>query len=160
MSKMDRAQLSGETRSMQPILENVYSQLKELSAQADRAWYISLIYERRATASARANNNKKTSLDEGLNEGMVLRVYDGVTMFEEACDQLDEQFLGEKAHGLAARVLSNTVETEQLRSYRSPSWSERLDADLDSEITSQIPSDVEASTWVVFGTKWNEGYWG
>jgi predicted Zn-dependent protease len=117
-----------------------------------------LVYERRSTASARANN-KKTSLDEDLNEGMVLRIYDGVTMFEEACDQLDQQSLLKKAKGLAQRVLANTVETEAVRPYHPPSWSERLKADLDPEITSQIQAQVSAETWVEFGTRWSRGYW-
>ncbi|NQZ00822.1 MAG: TldD/PmbA family protein [Bdellovibrionales bacterium] len=157
---VDRAQLSSQAEAMKPVLEKVYSQLRQFANDGDRDWYISLVYERRATASARANN-KKTALDEDLNEGLVLRVYDGSTMYEEACDQMGESELLAKAERLAGRVMVNSVEGgDSLRPYSSPSWSDRLQAELDPEITSQIPQDVDSETWVNFGTRWGQGYWG
>lgn len=155
MSDVTRAKLSQEVESMKPVVEQVHSELKSGSKPE---WYVSVVYERRQSTTAQANT-MKVALDEDLNEGIVMRVYDGLTMFEEACDDLDLSSLKQKAKALTERAKANGIQSEAPRFYQSPSWAERLKVDLDSEITSQIPSGANADSWVHFGTRWEKGYW-
>jgi len=155
MSDVTRAPLSSDVEALKPALEEVF---QELRSGANSNWYVSVVYEKRQSTTAQANT-MKVSLDEDFNEGLVMRVYDGSTMFEEATDELDLKRLKEKAQTLVARARANGIQSETPRYYKSPSWSERLKVSLDSEITSQIPADAQAETWVHFGTRWQKGYW-
>ena len=119
-------------------------------------WYGSIYYERK-TVRNHAANLKQTNLSDSLNEGLVLRIYDGYTLFEQATDDLDFGALESLAKKFAARVASTPApEGAQFRPYTPPSWKQRLDAKLEPEISSQIPAGVKATTPVHFGIRFQK----
>lgn len=149
-----RAQLGEPFQAGKPGWERVFAQL---SKKCESHWYPSLVLERRHKRDF-AINSKSESMNESLLEGAVLRVYDGTSLFEEATCEVEEQSLLELADRLIARV-KHQGNGQVNRAYKPATWQERLSAQLDEEILSQIPADVKPQTWVHFGTAQDEPLW-
>ncbi len=116
-------------------------------------WYGSIYFERKASKTYSVNM-KQSQVTDQLSSGVVLRIYTGFTLYEEATDDLDLGRLKKYATDFAQRV-ARAAKTQGLvdRPYTPPTWKQRLSAPLESEITSQIPPDVEAKTPVHFGIR-------
>ncbi len=121
--------------------------------EAQPGWYGSVYFERKGSRTFTANL-RQTQVSDQATAGVVLRIYNGTTLFEQATDVLDESALPELARKFAARV-AGTPPSEGAtdRPYRAPTWAERLSTQLDPEITTQIPLGVTASTPVHFGIR-------
>lgn len=123
-------------------------------------WYGSIYFERKSSQVYNANL-RQTNLKEDRTQGAVLRIYDGYTLFEQATDELEADALKRLAREFAARVEKQgpAVAANGLkkRPYSAPTWAERLgQGKLESEITSQIPKDVDAKTPVHFGIRFEK----
>jgi TldD protein len=154
-----RARLSSDLEAFRPLLLDVLGAL-----DADPEWYASVFFERKASQTYGANL-KQTQLSDSVSSGAVLRIYDGYTLFEQATDQTDAEFLLKEAKELVARVrkaqaaAKTTGANPVKRPYRAPTWAERLSPknetgasiQLDPELVSQIPADATAKTPVHFG---------
>ncbi|MBK8200903.1 MAG: hypothetical protein IPK68_00785 [Bdellovibrionales bacterium] len=81
-----RAQLEPSLEQAQAVWIKAYSHLKEVSKGG---WYPSLVIERRYKRDFSVNS-KSEAMSERLSEGIVVRIYDGVTLFEEASYDLTE----------------------------------------------------------------------
>lgn len=144
---MNRAPLSQDLQKLKNELPDLLGILEQ---KPD--WYASVFFERRAGKSFSVNL-KQTQVSDVSTQGVVLRIYDGFTLFEQATDQTNSKELEEQAKALVKRVLDAQIQNKNLTSryYQSPPWTARLSQKLDPEITSQIPKDVSAKTWVHFG---------
>lgn len=143
---MNRAQLS-------PDLQNLRASLPDLlgTLQANPDWYVSIYLEKKSGLNFSANF-RQTQISDSFSTGVVLRVYDGYSLFEQASDQLDRASLVREAERLVKRVKDAKPDTTaQKRPYAAPTWQERLSSDLDPEIRSQIPANAQAKTPVHFG---------
>ncbi|MGE4108500.1 MAG: TldD/PmbA family protein [Bacteriovoracia bacterium] len=102
---------------------------------------------------------KKTNVSENVTMGVVLRIFDGVTMYEKATDELEAPALRKAVDELVARVRAaqgdETYRGLPRRPYRPASWRERLALPLEEEIRVQVPADVKASTPVHFGIRFD-----
>lgn len=148
MSKSQRAPFSPD---LEPVRKDLAALLPVLEAHAD--WYASIYFERKTSRMCMANL-RQTNVSENVSLGAVLRIYDGYTLFEQATDDLSPESLGRTAREFAARVAATRPQPgAKLRKYRPATWSERLATPLESEITSQIPAGVKASTPVHFGVR-------
>ena len=154
MSQAKRSQISERLRNVQQYLPEVLHVLRASSPEH----YASILVELRSERSFSANL-KQQSGEDTRQEGCVLRIYDGFTLFESAVDQWERGALIDAAEKLVKKVNSTPKPVSAPRPYRAPTWKERLQAKLDPEITEQIPADVGATTWVHFGTKQNEPLW-
>lgn len=143
---MNRAPLSSDLSTLRKKLPDL---LGTLEAQPD--WYASVFLERKAGKTFSANL-KQTQVSDQASMGVVLRIYDGFTLFEQATDQTEYAALETQAKDLVTRVKTAKKDpTLQARPYRAPTWKDRLSVPLDAEIMSQIPNDVKATTPVHFG---------
>lgn len=153
-----RAQLEPSLEQAQAVWIKAYSHLKEISKGG---WYPSLVIERRYKRDFSVNS-KSEAMSERLSEGIVARIFDGVTLFEEASYDLSESSVLEMVRKLDNRVRVQGQAGEQgetVRVYRPPTWAERLQVALDPEITQQIPAGVNQQTWVHFGTPQSQELW-
>ena len=119
---VQRAQLS-------PELQKLRAQLPDLlgTLQHDDEWYASIYLEKKSGKTFSANL-KQTQVSDSHTLGVVFRIYDGYTLYEQATDQLDWSSLQKEAKTLVERVKS-TEHAPNLpkRVYKAPSWKERLD---------------------------------
>lgn len=171
-----RAQLS---KDLIPLRLNLTGILPLLEAnQPD--WYGSIYFERKTSKTYTANL-KQTQIADEVVTGVVFRIYDGFTLYEEATDELDAEQLKTRAIAFAKRIAQYKPDPEKIRRpYRPPTWAERLTPDLASqstsqlpphltggltrelpsgleeEITSQIPKNPTAKTQVNFGIRFSE----
>ncbi len=144
-----------------PFSEDLISlrdQLPELLPllEAKSHWYGSIYFERKSTQIFSANL-KQTSVSDQKSRGAVLRIYDGVTLFEQATDELDFDDLKtacKKLADRAARAEHSRSASLLRRPYTPPTWKERLAPGLDPEIVSQIPAAATAQTPVHFGIRY------
>jgi len=148
-------------KSRAPLADDFAILRKELPAllpilEAQKDWYGSIYLERRSQQQHMANL-KQTQIADQVNVGIVLRIYDGYTLYEEATDDLDIEKLKTMAKALAKRV-GATRPTEGLvrRPYVPPTWAERLSAELEHEIVDQIPAGAGPKTPVHFGIRFGE----
>lgn len=150
---MNRVQLDKTLESKKTDLAEVFEHLKDLAGDS---FYPSLWAEIRRKKSYVIHRQGQ---DIKLNEtsGVVLRLYDGQTLFEEATDQFDKDVLNQKAQQLVERAKLLKESTAALR-YKPASWSERLVFQLEDEIRSQIPGTPNADQWVHFGTRINDDH--
>lgn len=119
-------------------------------------WYASIYFERRSSRSYVANL-KQTQLSDQVRVGVVFRIYDGYTLFEQATDDLGAEALRSTAQAFAKRVAgTKPPEGAVRRPYRALSWKERLAAKLEPEIASQVPAGADARTAVHFGIPFRE----
>lgn len=150
--KIQRAPLSEDLLPLRAVLTEIFPIL-----DSEASWYSSLYFERKASKTFAANL-KQNQLSDNVTEGVVFRVYDGFTLFEDATDALDADSLRRFATEFVKRVKSSP-KAGQLKAqpYVAPSWKDRLSIqNLDPEITSQIPSDVSSRTPVHFGIRFEK----
>lgn len=148
----------GQRATLDPELQALRKPLAELvhTLEAQEGWYGSVFLERRASTNFSANL-KQTNVSDRVSQGVVLRIYDGYTLFEQATDDLELESLKQTALKLVQRVRGNKPGSGvQLRPYHPPSWEERRAQKLDPEITSQIPANVNALTPVHFGIRFQK----
>jgi hypothetical protein len=150
---IQRATLSKDLVSLQDtFVKGIYPILEALPG-----WYGSIYFERKSSKTFSANL-KQTQLADQVNSGVVLRIYDGYTLFEQATDELEPESLKRLATEFVQRV-KNTPSPAgaQHRPYTPPNWKDRLQIPgLDTEITSQIPKNVSARTPVHFGIRFEQ----
>lgn len=147
---MNRAALNSQLLKLRPTIEKSFLQLQRLIKQAGgEHWYPSLVVERRWKRQFLINP-KGEDLNESLNLGWVMRVFNGETLFEQAGDQFEDEVLEDAARTLIQQV-ERAKKPDTPQAYVSPSWSERLKFDLEEEILMQIPKTAGPATWVHFG---------
>ncbi len=124
--------------------------------ELDPSWYGSIFFERKATKGLTANL-KSTQVSDQVSMGVVFRIYDGYTLFEEATDDLEPQSLQKFVEGFAARVKSTRPPAgAPQRPYRPVTWKERLaQGPYEQELASQLPSELSAKTPVHFGVRFS-----
>ncbi len=144
-----RAPFSNELWPLRNTLEDLLPLL-----EAKREWYGSIHFERKSSRNFSANL-KQTQITDHINTGVVFRIYDGYTLFEEATDELDPHYLKTFVQNFTKRVLAQPSPREVVRRpYQPPTWKERLSSKLENEITAQIPKNVNAKTPVHFGIRY------
>jgi TldD protein len=144
-----RAALSPDLVTLRQSLPSL---LPVLEAKKD--WYGSIFLERRASKTFMANL-KNTQMTDNISQGIVLRIYDGYTLYEQATDDLAPESLKTFAQSFADRVANSVApESATLRTYAPATWATRLKSSLEDEITSQIPKDISAKTEVHFGVRY------
>jgi TldD protein len=117
-------------------------------------WYGSIYFERKASKTYTANL-KQTQASDHVTLGTVFRIYDGYTLFEEATDDITPEGLRIFVQDFARRVQAQQpIHTTSPKPYIPQTWAQRLSSDLEKEITSQIPADVDAQTPVHFGIRY------
>lgn len=148
---LKRAPLSPELVSLREELKNLVPFLEEGSGG-----YGSVFFERKTTYNYSADL-KRTKITDRTSAGVVLRIYDGYSLFEEATDALDQQSLKKSALELIARVKKSQPDSKaEKRPYQPDSWKERLSRNLDPEIRTQIPANVDSKTSVHFGVRYEQ----
>ncbi len=147
MSTPQRAPLSTESHELRPILKSL---LPILQARPD--WYVSVAFEKKMSRNYSANL-QQTQIQLTPQQGVILRIYDGFTLHEQATDQLDTQTLEATAQAFASRISRLPTPPTRRIPYRGASWEERLKASLDEEILCQIPPNVSAEVPVHFGIR-------
>lgn len=146
-----RAPLSKDLETLRIRLPDVLGTLEKNSD-----WYGSVYVEKKSSKTYSANL-KQTQVSDQASFGAVLRIYDGYTLYEQATDEIDSAGLLKTAQALVKRVESAKVTSGlKKRPYKAKTWKERLSTKLDSEITSQIPQNVTASTPVHFGIRFEK----
>tara|TARA_Y100000590_G_scaffold469503_1_gene657418 strand:+ start:334 stop:1893 length:1560 start_codon:yes stop_codon:yes gene_type:complete len=110
--------------------------------------YGSIYLERKKTKRYGCDFKNQTA-SETDSFGIVLRLYDGVTLHEKATNDFDSKLLETLAHQL--------VENSKKKwKGKIPSWKERLTTELDPEIRSQIPSNPSSADFVHFGIRYQK----
>jgi TldD protein len=151
MNTIQRAKLSSDLQNLRTRLPDLLGTL-----EASKDWYASIYLERKAGKTYTATL-KQTQVQDQANFGVIFRIYDGYTLFEQATDQMDFASLEKQAKALVSRVKGTQHDPKiQKRSYTAPSWSERLARQLDPEITNQIPKGAGAKTEVHFGIQFEK----
>jgi predicted Zn-dependent protease len=146
-----RAALSNDFKSLREFLPTL---LPTLEAKPD--WYGSVFLERKSSKTFSANL-KNTQMTDNVSQGIVLRIYNGYTLFEQATDEIDTQSLKKLATEFSDRVAKTSPPSGAVsRPYKCASWTERLKVPLETEITSQIPSKPQATTPVHFGVLYSK----
>jgi TldD protein len=147
-----RAQLSAD---LLPIRETLTQLLPDL--EIDPEGYASIFFERKATQNLTANL-KSTQVSDQVSMGVVLRIYDGYTLFEEATDDLEPASLREFAAAFASRVKSTPkAQGAPKRPYRPLTWKDRLSQGKhEDELFNQLPKELKASTPVHFGIRYTK----
>ncbi len=141
------------SKDLEPLRSNLKQILPLLEAQPD--WYGSIYFERKSSKTYSANL-KQTQLADHVTMGVVFRIYDGHTLYEEATDDMDSEQLKNFAISFAQRVKKEKSSVSGIkRAYQSPTWSERLNHTLEDEISSQIPKNVHSETPVHFGIRFS-----
>lgn len=146
-----RAQLSPELVQLRQTLPSLIPLL-----EVQKNWYGSIYLEKKSSKTFMANL-KNTQMTDNVTLGAVLRIYNGYTLFEHATDELDPAALQRSARQFAERVArSSQPKGTALQAYAPATWSQRLSRNLEAEITSQIPTNVQAETPVHFGVKFSQ----
>jgi TldD protein len=146
-----RAALSSELQALRKTLPTLLPLLEK-----KKEWYGSIFLERKSSQSFMANL-KNTQMNDNVSMGVVFRIYDGYTLFEQATDDLAADALQKFAREFASRVEQTPPPAgAEFRPYNPVQWSERLNAKLETELTTQIPSGVNAKTEVHFGVRFEK----
>jgi TldD protein len=146
---MQRAPFSADLKPLRDLLPTLLPVLESGSG-----WYGSIWFERKSSKTYTANL-RQTNVADNVTTGVVLRIYDGYTLFEQATDDLAPEALRKTAAEFARRVAATAPPVGAVaRPYRAVKWAERLSGGLDPEITGQVPRDVSASTPVHFGIRY------
>lgn len=151
---VDRAQLTPHFAAIRGYLPEVLAELGRGSPD----WYCSVFAERRRKKIFKANQRGQNA-DDNVVEGAVLRIFDGYTLFESACDATEKSVLLTRAQDLVARVKSTPRPSSAPKRYQAPTWAERLRGDFEEELLSQVPKNPSATTPVHFGTPSAEPLW-
>lgn len=153
-SPKNRAPLSADLESLRLTFQDILGTL-----EAKSEWYASIFFERKLNQTFSANL-KQTQLSDSVSSGVVLRIYDGYTLFEQATDAVDPASLLKEARELVARVKISEAASLAARAvkrhYTATTWKERLSVELDPEVSRQIPSGVAAKTPVHFGIRFEK----
>lgn len=149
---LKRAPLSSDLVPLRSLLTEVFPIL-----DADPAWYASIYFERKASKTYAANL-KQNQLSDNVIEGVVFRVYDGFTLYEDATDSLDSESLRDFALKLVKRVKGTPQpKNKKPEPYLAPTWKDRLAIPgLEKEITSQVPKETGPRTPVHFGIRFEK----
>lgn len=145
---VNRAQLLPTVQELLPTLEATFKTLYEASHPN---WYAHVSFERRAQMEY-SMNPRGQNVKDSESMGVMLRIFDGISMYEVCVDQLGLDELKKRALELVNKVKTLGQAAPSNKVYLSPSWSERLKAPLEKEISTQIPSGASPNTWVHFGT--------
>src|SRR5947209_3873263 len=86
---------------LQPLRQTLLSLLPALEAGPD--WYGSIYFERKSSKSFSANF-KQTQVSDNVTMGVVFRIYNGFTLFEQATDDLEPEALKKFVSDFADRV--------------------------------------------------------
>lgn len=149
---LSRAVLSNDLISFRETLIGIFPIL-----ESEPGWYGSIFFERKSSKSFSANL-KQTQLADNVTSGVVLRIYDGYTLYEQATDELEPNSLRQFATEFAQRVKTTPhPDGAQRRVYNAPTWKERLSAKgLEKELLEQIPVHPSPRTPVHFGVKFEK----
>lgn len=158
--KTHRAQLDSQLEELKDDFLFIF---KELRKKTPGELCPSIWVEKRA--SERLKITKKTeSASDSLSVGVVLRVFDGETLFEKASFKLSREDLLQAVEELSAQVNEHLVlrKSKDLswkpKGYKATSWTERLKAPLDAEIRGQI-EDPKPYQWIHFGVTEKDPLW-
>ena len=149
-----RAQLDPRFESIRSMLPEILAELK----RGERDWYCSVFVERRHKKVFKANQKAQTA-EDSVVEGAVLRIYDGYTLHESACDRTDKAALLERASQLVQRVRETARPSAAPVHYKAPAWRQRLAGEFEDELLSQVPANPAPSTPVHFGTPESLSLW-
>lgn len=122
--------------------------------EKEQGWYGSIYLERKIKRNYLADL-KRTNVSDDFLMGVVFRIYDGYTLFEQATDDLTDQGMKHAVDLILKRVKSSKKSGNPTY-YKPPSWGERLKRSLEKEITSQIPPNPKSDTEIHFGIRFNE----
>jgi TldD protein len=147
-----RAALSSDLLPLRETLTGIFPIL-----ESEPGWYGSIFFERKSSKSFSANL-KQTQLADNVSAGVVLRIYDGYTLFEQATDDLETESLKQFATQFAQRVkMTPHPQGATRRVYQTPSWKERLSAKgLEKELIDQVPVNPSPRTPVHFGVRFEK----
>src|SRR5690606_31859911 len=98
MVKSMIAPLSQEMQELRRKLKPLLSQL-----QKEEDWYASVYLERKLKHNYLADF-KRTNVSDDFVMGVVLRIYDGYTLFEQATDELTDEGFKQAAALIVKRV--------------------------------------------------------
>lgn len=152
--KYVRGQLEPAIENTRPLWVMAFDKLAALS---DPHWYPSLVVEGRRNRQWTVNSKTET-INERWSSGVVVRVFDGVTLFEQATHDLTESGVLQAVSLLVDRVRTQSQSDikkqkgKTQKPYLPPTWEERLKRPLEAEILEQIPPSVKSQDWVHFGT--------
>jgi len=137
-----------------PELQELRSHLVTLVPLLEKQpnWYGSVYFEKKSGKSY-VVDFKKSNVTDQLSMGVVLRIYDGYTLYEQATDNLSFDALTKCAHQLVKRVESASNNSDP-KYYQPPTWGDRLNRNFEDEILCQIPSTVDKNTEVHFGVRY------
>ncbi len=151
---MDLDQRAGFSSDLQPLRSFLPTLLPVLGKKGD--WYPSIWFERKSNRSMSVNL-KQTQVSDSFSSGVVLRIYDGYTLHEQASDDLEPSRLRQLAEEFAARVQGAKIHAQAIsRPYPCPSWRERLKQVTEKEILDQIGSLPAANQEVHFGVRFQK----
>ena len=142
-------------------LSSLRKQLRELIPLLESGphWYGSIYFERKS-AKLYSSNQKQNQASDQLHMGVVFRIYNGFTLFEEATDDLDPMHLKSFVTEFVKRVKTTPLPQDiPPQPYQAPSWEKKLSDALDPEIRTQVPSPVSAHTEVHFGIRYSIHPW-
>ena len=124
--------------------------------EIDSHSYGSIFVEKKSNLSCMVNL-LQSQVSDDVSLGLVLRIYDGYTLYECATDDLEPDTLMETAINFACRVAVTAPQPGAVRrEYHATPWAERLQAQLDPDITSQIAPDVTPQSQVHFGIRFEQ----
>lgn len=150
MSKIQISKFDSNWKSVWDSCATILPQLNE--PILGHPVYGSIFVERRGSKNFRLANAQK-SIDSTATRGVVLRLYDGWTLWESASDQFDLIGLQALAIDLRRKVEAR-IKTRDgasgFRPYSGASWSDRLDQPIEPEIRAQIPVNPLPETRVQF----------
>jgi TldD protein len=149
-----RAELSSFWQEHKSFLQTAF---KELRSKAHKNWYVSVWGETRGSTNYTINPKTEKILEKETT-GVVLRIFDGKTLFEQAVSEVSQNALKDAVLALLDRA-SDFADTPEVKIFKTPSWGERLTEDLDEEIKSQIPSNHSPADWVHFGVRIEKPLW-
>lgn len=147
-----RASLSKDFQSTCDVLQKHFPSLCE---GLDAAAYASVYFERKKKKRYEVDLRQRR-VSDSTSSGVVLRIYDGYSLFEQATDDFSEPTLLKAIERLQKRV-ADSPRLGECRPYDAPTWADRLARDLDPEIRSQIPSKTPSpSERVHFGVRYEQ----
>lgn len=124
--------------------------------EIDRRSYGSIFVEKKSNLSCMVNL-RQSQVSDDVSLGLVLRIYDGYTLYECATDDLEPAALTETAINFACRVAATAPQPGAVRrEYHATPWAQRLQAQLDPDITSQIEANATPQSQVHFGIRFEQ----
>ncbi len=158
MEKQNRAPIRATPEPYLTSTHTHLSKLLDILQAPNPQWYVSVLLERRGEKIFTRNQRGQAS-SENIRQGVVLRIYDGFTLYEQATDSLEKSHLENQASDLVKRIPQNP--TGKPKYYKAPTWKERLEEEgaFEPELLSQIPPNPQPDTHVHFGTPSQEMLW-